>query len=456
MANDFNLVVIGAGSGGVRAARMASAHGARVAIVEERFFGGTCVNVGCVPKKLFAYGAGFAEEFKLAASFGYTIDDWRFDWATLRDNKSREIERLNGIYKRILDNAGVTIFEGHGRIQAPHRVTVDGDRILTTDHILIATGGKPFLPRVPGIEHALISDDLFFLERLPETVAVVGGGYIATEFASILHGLGVKVHQLYRGELFLRGFDRDLRTFVAGQMGHQGVDLRFNTDVERLEASADGNKRLHLNDGSTLDVDEVFYATGRVPKLDGLFADGMSVDTAENGAVRVDDHFRTSQAGLYALGDVIDRLQLTPVALAEGMWLAAYLFGERKPDKPLDYSDVPTAVFSHPNIGTVGLTEEEALERHGTLRIYRSQFRPLRYTLSDIQEKSLMKLIVDDASDRVLGLHMAGEEAAEIVQGFAVAIRMGATKADFDRTIGIHPTSGEELVTLRDGEIVSR
>lgn len=455
MANEFDLVVIGAGSGGVRAARMASAHGARVAIIEERFFGGTCVNVGCVPKKLFAYGAGFPEEFKLAASFGYTVDDWHFDWPTLRDNKSREIERLNGIYKRILDNAGVTVFEGHGRIEAHDRVSVDGDRQLSTGRILIATGGKPFLPEIPGIEHALISDDLFFLERLPETVAVVGGGYIATEFASILHGLGVKVHQLYRRDLFLRGFDQDVRAFVAEQMGHQGVDLRFNTDVERIEA-AGGGKRLHLNDGSTLEVDQVFYATGRVPKLDGLFADGIGVETSEWGAVRVDDQFRTSLDGVHALGDVTDRLQLTPVALGEGMWLAAHLFGEHKPEKPFDYSDIPTAVFSHPNIGTVGLTEEEALERYGTLRIYRSQFRPLRYTLSDIQEKSLMKLIVDDASDRVVGLHMAGEEAAEITQGFAVAIRMGATKADFDRTVGIHPTSAEELVTMREGERVSR
>lgn len=455
MANEFDLVVIGAGSGGVRAARMASSHGARVAIIEERFFGGTCVNVGCVPKKLFAYGAGFPEEFRLAASFGYTVDDWHFDWATLRDNKSREIERLNGIYKRILDNAGVTVFEGHGVIQAPGRVTVDSERTLTTEHILVATGGKPYLPDVPGIEQALISDDLFFLDTLPETVAVVGGGYIATEFASILHGLGVTVHQLYRGDLFLRGFDGDVRQFVADQMRHNGVNLRFNTDVNRIE-QRDTGKLLHLNDGSSLAVDQVFYATGRVPKLDGLLGDGVHIDTASNGAVRVDDYFRTSQPGIYALGDVTDRLQLTPVALAEGMWLAAHLFGEHKPEAPLDYRDVPTAVFSHPNIGTVGLNQEEALERYDTLRIYRSEFRPMRYTLSDIQEKSMIKLIVDDASDRVVGLHMAGEESAEITQGFAVAIRMGATKADFDRTIGIHPTSAEELVTMRDGKIVGR
>ena len=313
MSDEFDLVVIGAGSGGVRAARMASGHGARVAIIEERFFGGTCVNVGCVPKKLFAYGAGFPEEFELAASYGYQLDGWRFDWNTLRDNKTREIERLNGIYNRILDNAGVTVFEGHGRIEGP----------------------------------------------------------------------------------------------------------------------------------------------GRVPKLDGLFAEGVSVQTRDNGAVIVDDAFQTSEPGIHALGDVTDRLQLTPVALAEGMWLAAHLFGEHKPKAPLDYRDVPTAVFCHPNIGTVGLSQEEALAEYGTIRVYKSQFRPMRYTLSDIQEKSMMKLIVDDASDRVVGLHMAGEESAEITQGFAVAVRMGATKADFDATVGIHPTSAEELVTLRDGETVS-
>lgn len=456
MGNEFDLIVIGAGSGGVRAARMASAHGARVAIIEERFFGGTCVNVGCVPKKLFAYGAGFPGEFRLAADFGYTIDGWHFDWHKLRDNKSREIERLNGVYRRLLDGAGVTVFEGHGRIEAPGQVSVNGGTPLTAAHVLIATGGKPSLPDVPGIEHALISDDLFYLDDLPKSVAVVGGGYIATEFASILNGLGVKVHQLYRRELFLRGFDRDIRRFVAEQMTHNGVQLHFNTDVNAIELAADGGKRLSLGDGTALAVDEVFYATGRVPKLDGLLADGLALDCADNGAVIVDAHFATSQPGLFAIGDVTDRLQLTPVALAEGMWLAAHLFGDSKPAAPLDYSDVPTAVFSHPNIGTVGLSEEQALEQYGTVRVYRSQFRPMRYSLGEIQEKTLVKLIVDDASDRIVGLHLAGEEAAEITQGFAVAVRMGARKADFDRTIGIHPSSAEELVTMRTGETVQR
>lgn len=455
MANDFDLVVIGAGSGGVRAARMAAGHGARVAIIEERFFGGTCVNVGCVPKKLFSYGASFPDEFRLAADYGYTVDGWSFDWATLRDNKSREIERLNGIYRRLLDNAGVAVFEGHGRIEGPGRVSVDGDVQLNAEHILIATGGKPFVPEFPGNDQVRISDDLFYLDQLPRTVAVVGGGYIASEFASILNGLGVTVHQLYRRELFLRGFDHDVRTFVAEQMGASGVKLHFNTDVAAVEAR-DGRRVLHLTGGGDLVVDEVFYATGRVPRLDGLLAEGVALDTADNGAVCVDDAFRTSLDGVYALGDVTDRLQLTPVALAEGMWLAAHLFAENKPQAPMDYRDVPTAVFCHPNIGTVGLAEDEALEQFDTVRVYRGQFRPMRYSLGDIQEKTLVKLIVDDASDRVVGLHMAGEEASEITQGFAVAIRMGATKADFDHTIGIHPTSAEEFVTLRQGETVTR
>ncbi|WP_143247777.1 glutathione-disulfide reductase [Alloalcanivorax xenomutans] len=451
---EFDLVVIGAGSGGVRAARMAASHGAKVAIIEERFFGGTCVNVGCVPKKLFAYGAGFPGEFELAASYGYRVADWSFDWATLRDNKTHEIERLNGIYRKLLDGAGVQIFEGHGRVESSGTVSVDGETLLQARHILIATGGKPFVPDFPGRDHVRISDDLFYLEQLPKRVAVVGGGYIASEFASILNGLGVAVTQLYRRDLFLRGFDKDVREFVAEGMRHAGVNLRFNTDVTAIEEQG-AEKVVRLTDGSELRVDEVFYATGRVPRLDGLFADGVAVQTNERGAIEVNDRFETSVANVYALGDVIDRLQLTPVALAEGMWLAAFLFGEQKPEGPVVYSDVPTAVFCHPNIGTVGLTEEQALARYGTVRVYRSQFRPLRYTLSDIQERTLMKLIVDDSSDKVVGLHMAGEEAAEITQGFAVAIRMGATKADFDATVGIHPSSAEEFVTLRQGETVT-
>lgn len=453
MTTEFDLVVIGAGSGGVRAARMAASHGARVAIIEERFFGGTCVNVGCVPKKLFSYGSHFPQEFALAEDFGFSVQGWSFDWATLRDNKSREIERLNGIYQRILHQAGVTIFEGHGKVLGEGRVTV-GDRELSTANILIATGGKPFVPEFPGRELVRISDDLFYLDALPERVAVVGGGYIATEFAGILHGLGCQVTQLYRGDLFLRGFDGDIRQFVAEQMRGQGLDLKFNTDVARVDL-ADGGKQVTYLDGSQQTFDEVFYATGRIPKLDGLFADGAAPALTDKGAVKVDAGFATSVPGLYALGDVIDRVQLTPVALAEGMWLAAQLFGKSKPEAVMDYHNIATAVFSHPNIGTVGLSQEEALQQTRAIRVYKSSFRPMRYTLGDKQERSMIKLIVDDETDKVLGLHMAGEDAAEITQGFAVAIKMGATKADFDATVGIHPTAAEELVTMRQGERIT-
>ena len=453
MSTEFDLVVIGAGSGGVRAARMAAGHGARVAIIEERFFGGTCVNVGCVPKKLFSYGSHFPQEFALAEDFGYRVKGWDFHWPTLRDNKSREIQRLNGIYQRILDTAGVTIFEGHGQVLGEGRVAV-GERVLETRHILVATGGQPFVPDFPGREHVRISDDLFYLEALPERVAVVGGGYIATEFAGILQGLGCEVTQIYRRDLFLRGFDGDIRQFVADQMQEQGVTLKFNTDVKRVDLEA-GRRQLTYQDGSTEVFDEVFYATGRVPNLNGLFAQGAAPALSDGGAIKVDDNYQSSVPGLYALGDVIDRIQLTPVALAEGMWLAAHLYGKDKPAGPMDYRNIATAVFSHPNIGTVGLSQEEALQKTDAIRVYKSSFRPMRYTLGDKQERSLIKLIVDDASDKVLGLHMAGEDAAEITQGFAVAIKMGASKADFDATVGIHPTAAEELVTMRQGELIT-
>lgn len=453
MTTEFDLVVIGAGSGGVRAARMAASHGARVAIIEERFFGGTCVNVGCVPKKLFSYGSHFPQEFALAEDFGFSVQGWSFDWATLRDNKSREIQRLNGIYQRILDQAGVTIFEGHGKVLGEGRVSVDGKE-LSVANILIATGGKPFVPELPGREMVRISDDLFYLDSLPERVAVIGGGYIATEFAGILHGLGCQVTQVYRGDLFLRGFDDDIRQFVAEQMRGQGVDLKFNSDVARVDL-ADSGKQVTYQDGSQQIFDEVFYATGRVPKLDGLFAEGAAPALTDKGVIKVDAGFATSIPGLYALGDVIDRVQLTPVALAEGMWLAAQLFGKSKPQTSMDYRNIATAVFSHPNIGTVGLSQEEALQQTAAIRVYKSSFRPMRYTLGDKQERSMIKLIVDDETDKVLGLHMAGEDAAEITQGFAVAIKMGATKADFDATVGIHPTAAEELVTMRQGERIT-
>ena len=452
MADSFDLVVIGAGSGGVRAARMAASMGARVAIAEGRFFGGTCVNVGCVPKKMFSHAAEFPEQVALARDYGFDWQTGPVNWARLKANKDQEIARLNGIYRTLLDNAGVTIFEGYAEVLGTGSVAVAG-QVLKADRILVATGGKPFLPDIPGIEHASISDDLFEMQELPARVAVVGGGYIACEFASILAGLGCEVTQLYRGDLFLRGFDKDIREFMVPQMQHNGVQLRFNTDVTAISESSKGIS-LSLSDGDALVVDKVFYATGRVPNVDGLFPKA-SPEMAVNGALRVDDEYQTSMAGVYAIGDVIDRVQLTPVALAEGMWLARHWFADEKPARAVEYDFIPTAVFSHPNIGTVGLTEEQALEKHGCVRVYSSQFKPLRYTLGEHDQRSLMKLIVDDATDQVIGLHMAGEGAAEITQGFAVAVRAGLTKDGFDATIGIHPTSAEEFVTMRTSQRVS-
>lgn len=451
MQDRFDLLVIGAGSGGVRAARWAAQRGAKVAIVEARFLGGTCVNVGCVPKKMFAYAAEINQQQALAKSYGIAQQN-RLDWVTLRDNKTREINRLNGIYEKLLKSAGVELIQGHARLidaGAVKQVQVGG-AIYQADKVLIATGGKPFVPDLPGAGLGAVSDDLFYLSVLPQKAVVVGGGYIACEFASILHGLGVAVTQLYRGDMILRGFDHDIRTFVMQQMQQQGIDIRVNADVLRLDATG-----VALADGSTVAADRVFFATGRRANLDDLFAEACQPALSDDGFVQVDAGFQTSLPGVYAVGDVVGRLPLTPVALAEGMWLADELFGQKNA-QPMDYANIATAVFCQPNVATVGLTQAQALEQHPRLRIYKSSFRPLRYTLGEVQERTFMKLIVDDATDRVLGAHMAGDYAAEIMQGLAIPIKMGATKADFDRTIGIHPTSAEEWVTLRQAEVVVR
>lgn len=443
---DYDLIVIGAGSGGVRAARFAANLGARVAIIEERFFGGTCVNVGCVPKKMFAYAAEATLVPELFASYGHNFEHKSFSWETLRDNKTREIQRLNNIYERLLTNAGVTIFNGHGKVEAPHKVSINEKDTYTTQHILLATGGKPYMPNIEGSENALISDDLFFLPIFPNKIAVIGGGYIATEFASILNGLGAETYQLYRGESLLRGFDQDVRNFITQRVEHSGTHLLLNTDVTAIHKSDEG-KQLHFANGNTLLVDEVIFATGREPNVDNLLGKDLSIQYTQAGKVQTDDQFATSIKSVFAVGDLIEGPELTPVALEEGMWLARHLFDT--PQAPLNYDMIPTAVFSHPSIGTIGLTEEEAREQHNKINIYRSEFRPLRYTLSELQERTLMKLVVDAETDRVLGLHMVGDDAGEITQGFAVAMLMGATKADFDTTIGIHPTSAEEFVTMR-------
>jgi len=443
---DFDFYVIGAGSGGVRCARMSASYGARVGVAEELYLGGTCVNVGCVPKKLFSYGSHFAGDFEDAAGYGWDVGKATLDWKRLIENKNREISRLNGIYRRLLDNANVTINEARATLKDAHTIDVGGQTI-TADKILVATGGWPSVPNFPGKEHAITSNEAFFLEDLPKRCIIVGGGYIAVEFAGILHGYGAHVTQLYRGEMFLRGFDQDLRTHLADQMKKQGIDLRFNANIASIEKT--GLVLIAtLEDGSTLEADAVMYATGRVPNTRNLGLEEIGVEMKRDGSIVVDDHFQTNVLNIYALGDVIDRYQLTPVAISEAMVLSGNLFNGQK--LAMDYADIPTAVFSHPNIGTVGLTEEEAREKYGDVDIYRSSFKPMKHTLTGRDEQILMKLIVDKSSDRVVGCHMVGADAGELIQGMGVAIKAGATKAHFDATVGIHPTAAEEFVTMRE------
>ncbi|MDE0178589.1 MAG: glutathione-disulfide reductase [Gammaproteobacteria bacterium] len=443
---DYDLFVIGAGSGGVRAARVAAGFGARVGIAEERYLGGTCVNVGCVPKKLFVYGAHFAEDFDDARAYGWDVGGPDFHWPTLRDNKTREIERLNGIYHGLLDGAGVEILAERAVLTGPHRVRV-GDRTLTAENILVATGSWPVVPPFPGNEHVITSNEAFYLDEFPERVLIIGGGYIAVEFAGIYAGLGAQVSLAYRGELFLRGFDGGIRRFVADEIRSKGVELRFDARIHAVERRG-RELRCRFEDGRHLDVDLVMVATGRSPVSGGLGLEAAGVNLGDAGSIPVDRYYRTNVPHIYAIGDVIDRLQLTPVAIAEGMCVAHNLFNGES--RSVDYGKVPTAVFCQPNIGTVGPTEEEARRKHPHLVVYESSFKPMKHTLTGRGERTMMKLLVDGEDDRVLAAHMCGPEAGEIIQGLSVAITAGATKGDFDATIGIHPTAAEEFVTMRD------
>lgn len=447
MTYDFDLFVIGAGSGGVRAARFAAGFGAKVAVAESRYLGGTCVNVGCVPKKLLVYGAHFSDELTQAKGFGWSMGQVSFDWPTLITNKNREISRLNEIYRNLLLGSGVTLLESHARLLDAHHVEVNGQS-YSAKNILLATGSWPQKPDIPGIQHAITSNEVFFLGQLPKRILVVGGGYIAVEFASIFHGMGAHTSLLYRGELFLRGFDGAVRSHLKDELNKSGLDLQFNADITRIDKQPDGSLLATLQNGQQLACDTIFYATGRRPMLDNLGLENTTVELDERGYVRVDAQYQSTEPSILAIGDMIGRVQLTPVALAEGMAVARRLF---KPEeyRPVDYQLIPTAVFSLPNIGTVGLSEEQARAVGHNLKVFESRFKPMQLSFSDSQQKTLMKLLVDADTDRILGCHMVGPDAGEIIQGIAVAMKAGATKRHFDDTMGIHPTAAEEFVTMR-------
>ena len=446
---DYQLFVIGGGSGGVRAARTASGLGARVAIAESFRYGGTCVIRGCVPKKLLVYAAHFAEDFADAQGFGWTAPPAEFSWPRLIEAKNKEIARLSSIYESNLTASKVDVLHGAVRLLDAHTVHVNGKQ-LTAEHILVATGGTPFVPPIPGIEHAITSNEVFDLPHLPKRVLIVGGGYIAVEFAGILNGMGVQVTLCYRGEQVLRGFDDDVRAHLFEEMVKKGIAVLLHQDVVRIEKLSDASLSVALSSAQDLPlaVDAVLYATGRVPNTQGLGLIEVGVALDQAGGVKVDSFGQTNIKSIHAVGDVTNRIALTPVAIREGAALANTLFGS----KPVsaDLTTVPSAVFSQPPIGTVGLTEVQALTQYGEIDIYSSRFRNMRHTLSGRDERTLVKLIVDSASQRVLGAHMVGSDAPEIIQGLAIAIRMGATKADFDATVALHPSAAEEFVTLRD------
>jgi glutathione reductase (NADPH) len=458
---DTDLLVIGGGSGGVRAARMAAARGARVLLAEAggtAGLGGTCVNVGCIPKKLYSFAAHYAEAFEESHGFGWHGSAPTLDWSRLKENRRNELARLNGVYLKLLVDSGVEVVHGHARLLGANTVEIDCagrdhgvPRRLTARHILIATGGHPQVPGFPGREFALTSNEVFDLEPFPARLLVVGGGYIACEFASIFNGLGSRVTQLYRGPQVLRGFDDDVRRFLGTEMVKKGVDLRLDANLATIER-APGGLLVGLQGGGSVEVDAALFATGRVPNVAGLGLEAAGVAQGDDGAVLVDEHYRTSVPSIHAVGDVTARVQLTPVALSEAMVVVDHLFGAPSGRIPraMEYDFIPSAVFTHPSVGTVGMTEAEAREEFGVISVYRSEFKALRHTLSGSSERTMMKLVVDETTDRVVGLHMVGAEAGEIVQGFAVAMKAGATKAVFDATIGIHPTAAEEFVTMRE------
>ena len=445
MSFDYDLFVIGAGSGGVRAARMSASHGAKVAIAEEHRVGGTCVIRGCVPKKLFVYASHFAEEFEDAAGFGWEVGQSSFEWSNLVANKDTEIDRLNKIYMRNLKASGVEILNGRAVFKDAHTVLLDG-REITANYILIAVGATPFMPQIEGIEHAISSNEAFYLKDFPSDITIVGGGYIAVEFAGIFNGLGANVTLVYRGEEILRGFDGDIRTHVQEEMIKKGINIQTQNDVTSIKKVGKGFE-VSFKNGTRRETSCVMYATGRVPYVQGLGLDTVDVELGSKGEIKVDAYSQTSVDNIYAVGDVTDRSQLTPIAIREGAAFAETVFN----NTPLavDHSNIPTAVFSQPPVGTVGMTEEEARDNKFDVDIYKSVFRPMKHTLSGRDEKTLMKLVVDRKTDKVLGLHIVGPDSGEMIQAFGIAVKMGATKSQFDATVAVHPTAAEELVTMK-------
>ena len=445
MSFDYDLFVIGAGSGGVRAARMSASHGAKVAFAEEHRVGGTCVIRGCVPKKLFVYASHFAEEFEDAAGFGWEVGQSSFEWSNLVANKDTEIDRLNKIYMRNLKASGVEILNGRAVFKDAHTVLLDG-REITANYILIAVGATPFMPQIEGIEHAISSNEAFYLKDFPSDITIVGGGYIAVEFAGIFNGLGANVTLVYRGEEILRGFDGDIRTHVQEEMIKKGIEIQIQNDVASIKKVGKGFE-VSFKNGTRRETSCVMYATGRVPYVQGLGLDTVDVELGSKGEIKVDAYSQTSVDNIYAVGDVTDRSQLTPIAIREGAAFAETVFN----NTPLavDHSNIPTAVFSQPPVGTVGMTEEEARDNKFDVDIYKSVFRPMKHTLSGRDEKTLMKLVVDRKTDKVLGLHIVGPDSGEMIQAFGIAVKMGATKSQFDATVAVHPTAAEELVTMK-------
>ena len=445
--SDYDLFVIGAGSGGVRAARIAAAHGAKVAVAEEYRIGGTCVIRGCVPKKLLVYGAHFAEDLNDAAMFGWDIKHCQFDWPVLRDNVLAEVDRLEGLYRQTLTNHGVKILEERAVLTGPNSVRLTSGKEVSAERILIATGARPHMPQIDGIEHALSSNEVFLLESLPRRVVIAGGGYIANEFAGIFQQFGSQVTIVNRTDVILRGYDEQIRDRLLQISMTKGIQFRFNSIFDRIEKQEDGTLKLSMTGCDNMEADAVLFATGRVPNVEGLGLEDAGVALGENGQVKVDDRAQTSVASIFAIGDVTDRVQLTPVAIREGQAFADREFG--KLDRTVDYAAIPSAVFSHPPLAGVGLTESEARNRLGSVKVYTSDFRPMKNVLAGRNERSLYKLVVDQATDEVVGVHMIGPDSPELLQVAAIAVKARLKKADFDATVALHPTMAEELVLMK-------